>query len=104
MMPLRMVHDEHDWGVPLGGIGSANITEVPCKRGLPVALPGGPLHPQALSAATLDQTCSQAAGDHIEGPKDIDQIVTIQVAHDGAMPLGPRVVRSVGIIEKRASS
>jgi hypothetical protein len=44
----------------------------------------------ALSAATLHQACGQAAGDQMKRPEDIDQIMTIQVAHDGAMPLDPQ--------------
>jgi hypothetical protein len=90
VMPGRIVDDEYDVGVAFGGIRSADIPQMPCKPGLQVALPGGHLQPPAWSAATLYQARGQAAGDHIKGPEDVDQIMTIQVAHDGAMPLEPQ--------------
>jgi hypothetical protein len=66
---------------------AADIPQVPCKRGLHVALPGRRLHPPALSAATRYQACGQAAGDHIDGPNDIGQIMTVQGAYYGAVSL-----------------
>ena len=90
VMPGRIVDDEYDVGVACGGIRPADIPQIPCKRGLHVALPGGPLHPPAWSAATLHQARGQAAGDQSKGPEDVDQIMTIQVADDGAMPLEPQ--------------
>jgi hypothetical protein len=89
MMPGRIVDDEHDVGVLRGGICPADIPHVPGKRGWHVALPGGPLHLQAWSVAPLYHTCGQATGDHIEGPEDIDEIMTIQVAHYRSVPFEP---------------
>ena len=90
VMPGRIIDDEHDLRVLRGGIRSADITQMPCKRGLHIARPGGPLQPPALSAATLYQACGQAAGDQVKGPEDIDQIMIIQVAHDRSMPCEPQ--------------
>jgi hypothetical protein len=88
-MPGCIVDAEHDVGVPCGGVCPAESPQVPRKRGLHVALPGGPLPPQAGSVATLDQACGQAAGEHLEGPKDLDAIMTLQVAHPRALPFAP---------------
>jgi len=90
VMSGRIIDNEQDLGVLLGGIRSADIPHMPCKRGAHVALPRGHLHPPALSAATLHQACGQAAGDQIKGPEDKDRSMTIEVAHDRSMPLEPQ--------------
>jgi len=50
------------------------------------------------------QARRQVADHEVPRPEDIDHIVAIPMAHDGAVPFEPRGRPQGGIIEKRASS
>jgi len=85
LMPGRVVDDQHDPGVVRGRIGTGNIPEVFGKSLLqvpPFRHRGCPRLPW-----TRHQPCRQMAGDEVEGAIQVAIGMTIQVAHEGAMPL-----------------
>jgi hypothetical protein len=89
-------HQDHS-RIPGGGIGAGQIPQLPDDRRLQGALARRGTRP-------LPDPRAQMASHQIQCAKDIDHVVAVQVADHGPYPLRPRVVCSVGIIEKRASS
>ena len=83
LMPRRPVGHEHDPRVLRRRIGAGDIPEVPGKPLLPGALFRGRPPPGLLRA--LDQACGEPAGHQIQRAKNVQDIVTVQIAHEGAV-------------------
>ena len=85
LMPGRVVDDQHDPGVVRGRIGTGHISEV-FGKGL---LQGAPFrHRGCLRLPwALHQSGRQMAVHQVESAVKVEIGMTIQVAHEGAVPL-----------------
>src|SRR4029453_19214525 len=80
-MPGGLVdHDDHPRVVD-GRVGPGHLPQMRRKAHLEMALLGGPW--LLARVRPLDQTRRQAATDEIQGPKDVERVVTIEVADQG---------------------
>lgn len=88
-MPGGVVDHEHHTGV-LGGISAGDITQVLRKARLQASLSRFGLPRLRWYPEPLHQARSQPAGHEVERPKDVHQIVAIQVAHHRPEPFEPQ--------------
>lgn len=85
-VPGRIVDHEHHARVLLGRIGSRNITEVAGKPLLQDALLRHALLLVGFCADLFHEARRQPTCHEIEGTKDFDPIMTVEVPYDGSMP------------------
>ena len=81
-VPGGFVDHDHDAGILRSGVGPCDVAQMASKRLLPRAL-RRPSRP----AGALYKAGRQASRHQVQGPEDVEHVVTIQIAHHGAMPL-----------------
>lgn len=85
-VPGGVVHHQDDPRVLGGRIRPRTIAHVARTPFVHAPLPRRGLLPLSRGPGPLDQASGQLPGDEVERPEDTDQIVTVQVTDDGAVP------------------
>jgi hypothetical protein len=89
LVPGSVVDHEHDPRVLDGGIGPGDVPHVARQRRLQAALPGPGLSPRSIGCAALDEPRGELASHQVERADHIAQVMTVQIADDGPMPVEP---------------
>jgi len=85
-VPGGVVTHQDDPRVRGGRIRPRTIAHVARTPFLHAPLPRGGLLPLSRGPGPLDQASGQLPGDAVERPEDRDQLMTVQVTDDGAVP------------------
>ena len=80
-VPGGFVDHDHDAGILRSRVGPCDVAHMASKRLLHIALRRPPRRAGALYNAGR-----QASRHQVQGTEDVEHVVTIQIAHHGAMP------------------